>query len=221
MRSYASLAAVSALALMAAETGSAPGAAPPNDDQLAKDLEDAKALRAETEKGLADVRQAIEDNRSTRTAEFDAAQKEADAAAKKLADVKAQAAKDIKAAEAETKKADEAKAKAVAASEAAKQAIIQVGADQAALDAAREKLAQTQAEMDAQQGAGEPDVDVDEPGARQVIVWVAPGIEALPIGMVVSVPADEAEALRGRGRARFAGDDEIAAAGEIPELSGL
>jgi hypothetical protein len=53
-------------------------------------------------------------------------------------------------------------------------------------------------------------------------VWAQPGHELVSVGALLSVPNEEAEALRGAGRARFASEAEVEAGGEsIVELSGI
>lgn len=47
---------------------------------------------------------------------------------------------------------------------------------------------------------------------KTYVVWVQPGHETLCIGQLFSTSADEAETLRGAGRARYAADAEIKAA---------
>ncbi|SFK41713.1 hypothetical protein [Caulobacter sp. UNC279MFTsu5.1] len=57
---------------------------------------------------------------------------------------------------------------------------------------------------------------------RVAVVWAQPGHEMVAIGALLSVPEDEAEALRAAGRARFASEAEVEAGGDaIVELSGI
>ncbi len=57
---------------------------------------------------------------------------------------------------------------------------------------------------------------------RVAVVWAQPGHEMVAIGALLSVPEDEAENLRAAGRARFASEAEVEAAGDaIVELSGI
>lgn len=59
-------------------------------------------------------------------------------------------------------------------------------------------------------------------GKKIVLVWVQPGHETFGIGKVIRVAPDQAEALRSAGRARYASDAEIKAAGDdIADVQGL
>ncbi|ATC34104.1 hypothetical protein CA606_18190 [Caulobacter vibrioides] len=124
------------------------------------------------------------------------------------------------------KEAAETKAKAEAESKAAEKAIKKAKADQADLEKALADVESAKGDLAAAQAAPEPSPAAEpaEPyeGPREVIVWAAPGHAMLAVGMMVSVPADEAEALRARGRARIAAPEEVEDAGDdIPELQGL
>lgn len=205
MRTFASLAAVSALALLSAETGSgstlpdAPPAPTP------EELEAAEKARAEAVEILAKAK----DDAAALLAEADQVTKDA-AEAKARADELA-------------KEAAETKAKAEAESKAAKDATKKAKGDQAELEKALAAVDTAKAALAAAQEEPAP-APTDEPylGPRQAIVWAAPGHAMLAVGVLISVPADEAEALRARGRARFASDEEVEAAGDdIPELQGL
>lgn len=200
MRLYASLASVSALALLAVETGS--GSTPP-ETPPAPTPEELQAAEEARAKAVADLAR-IKDETS-------AANAEAEALIKSAQDLKTKAADEKAAAEAEIKAAKEAKAKAKTEKTAAEAAI------------AEAKVAQLQADAAASAGfAPEPEPVEPYTGPRQAIVWVEPGHQMMAIGVLVSVPADEAEALRARGRARFASPEEVEAGGEdIPELQGL
>lgn len=55
-----------------------------------------------------------------------------------------------------------------------------------------------------------------------VMVWAQPGHETLPLGKVIRVPTEQADNLRGVGRARYASEAEIEADGpDFPELEGI
>lgn len=202
MRLMSSLAGVSALALFAAETGSGSGSPPaaptPEELQAAEvarvaAVEKLSEIRAETEKALAEAAQLVKDAQAAKT------------------------------------KAAEDKAAADRDSKAAKKSLEQAVADKAKADAAIEELYRTaEKRRDAEEAlrvASEPAEVVEVPaydGPRQAIVWAAPGHAMLAVGVLISVPAAEAEALRGAGRARFALDEEVAALGDqVPELAGL
>lgn len=206
MRLFASLASVSALALMAAETGStgAPPETPP-----APTPEELKVAEEARELALANLAKVKE--------ETAAAQAEAEALTKAAQEAKSKASEEKAAADAEIKAAEKAKAKAKTEKASAEAAIAAAKvAQQRALEAAA-ALPQSVLEPSAE-------VEVVEPysGPRQAIVWAEPGNQMLAIGVLVSVPADEAEALRARGRARFASPEEVEAGGDdIPQLQGL
>lgn len=52
------------------------------------------------------------------------------------------------------------------------------------------------------------------PKGSKVMVWVQPGHETLAIGKVIALPDEKAQQLREVGRARYAAEAEIVAAGE-------
>lgn len=56
--------------------------------------------------------------------------------------------------------------------------------------------------------------EANKVGKRVHMVWVQPGHESLGIGQMIAVPTKDGEALRGAGRARYASDAEVKAAGE-------
>lgn len=201
MRLMSSLAGVSALALFAAETGSGSGSPPaaptPEELQAAEvarvaAVEKLAAIRAETEKAVAEAAELVKDAQAA----------------------KAKAAEEKAAAEKESREAAKAKGQAAKDKAAAEAAV------------AKAKVAQQRAaEAEASRPSPEPTDMVEVPaydGPRQAIVWAAPGHAMLAVGVLISVPAAEAEALRGAGRARFALDEEVAALGDqVPELAGL
>lgn len=217
MRKYASLAAVSAIALLAAETGSGSGSATiaPLDGPTPDELKAAEEARAQAVADLAKIK----DETASTIAEAEKATKAADAE-------KAKATKAKDAAEAAKSDATKAKEAAEAEARAADNAKADAKRAQGELAQAKADLAQAKADLARAQAAaqaGEPTPEAEpQAGPRQAIVWAAPGHALLAVGMLVSVPADEAEALRARGRARFASDEEIEAAGDdIPQLSSL
>ncbi|WP_296167996.1 hypothetical protein [uncultured Brevundimonas sp.] len=57
---------------------------------------------------------------------------------------------------------------------------------------------------------------IKEPGGV-AIIWVQPGHETFGIGQMITVPAKQAEELRGAGRARYASEAEVAAAGDADQ----
>ena len=215
MRKLASLAAVSAIALMAAETGSGTGSANTPPAPTPEELKAAEDARVAAVADLAKVKEetagaVAEAEKLTKAA--DDAKAKADKAKAASEEAKTEATKSKAAAEAEIRAADNAKADVLRA--------------KGELDQAKQDLELSRAALDEALAAGQaPDPEpeaIADTGPRQPIVWAAPGHAMLAVGVLVSVPADEAEALRARGRARFASDEEIAAGGdEIPELSGL
>jgi chromosome segregation ATPase len=202
MRLYASLASASALALLSAESGSGSGSdqdegiAPPPPTEA--DLAEAEAAREAAVTKLAEIR--AETTQANAEAEqlveeAGVAKAALDAAVTKLAEIRAETEK----AEAEAvqlvRDAQAAKAKAAKARKAGEAAA-----------SAEPEVVETQA----------------YDGPRQAIVWAAPGHALLSVGVLISVPSEEAESLRGAGRARFASDEEVAAQEDpVPELSGL
>lgn len=52
------------------------------------------------------------------------------------------------------------------------------------------------------------------PKGSKVMVWVQPGHETLAIGKIIALPGEKAEQVREVGRARYAAEAEIVAAGE-------
>lgn len=76
-----------------------------------------------------------------------------------------------------------------------------------------------------------PGEDVDPPVNRKhanrqakkiVLVWVQPGHETFGIGQIIRVDAEQAESLRSAGRARYASDAEVKAAGDtVQDIAGV
>lgn len=67
--------------------------------------------------------------------------------------------------------------------------------------------------------------DANKIGKKVAIVWAQPGHEVFGIGMMLRVPGEVAEAVRGAGRARYASDAEVKAAKEakldVPDLDSI